>query len=86
MGGTTKKTLIFRRGTNWEVTAGISLAKLGLEASISAGASYEREVVFSYELSGHYRFVASRYTQPPVYLWSVDQEELRPRGQARDRE
>ena len=59
-------------GTPWENKAGLSFEKLGLEVSLSAKMTYQREVNYETSLPGGHDYVASLYREYPAYLWRVD--------------
>jgi hypothetical protein len=71
--GSTTITLEISRGTTWEMSAGLSLANLGgIEAKLSAKATYQRDVAVECTLPGNHHYLATRYAGFPAYLWSLE--------------
>jgi hypothetical protein len=71
--GPTTVTLEISRGETWEASAGLGLANLGgIAAKLSARVSYESDVQVEYTLPGRRRYLATRFSDFPAYLWSVE--------------
>jgi hypothetical protein len=70
--GSTTVSLSIERDITWNMSAGISLPKLGgISVNVSAKVTYRKAVKFEYQLPGRHRYEATRYKAFPAYIWSV---------------
>ncbi len=70
-GGTTAVTVTLEEGTTWEVSSGLKLPNLGLEAELKVNGSYGSKLAFAYELPDGHVYVAQHFASVPGFVWTV---------------
>lgn len=69
--GVTRKRLSLARGTTWQVGGKLTVPQFGIDVSLGAKVTYQRDIEYATELPGGHDYLAASYTQFPAYLWSV---------------
>jgi hypothetical protein len=65
------RKLEISHGTTWEFGGELSLAQLGLKATLGGTLTYDSEVTYSYKLPGDHDYVATSYRAFPAFIWTV---------------